>query len=349
MSRARRWLVKGGLGVAMVAVGGTAATMALTGSKTAPTTERPPATAPVTRQDLTTTKTVSGQIDYGAQSTIKGQGGILTWMAGVGTTVKRGKPLYKVDELPVIALYGRVPMYRDLTPGDKGVDVQQLEKNLRALGFTGFDVDSEYTTATAWAVKNWQQDLRLPRTGTVERDRVVFVPGAVRIAAQKGKIADPAAGDVLAYTGRAKVATADIDAADQSLAQVGTKATIRLPDSTTVRAKVTAVGTVASTSSTSDDDKTPTVKVTLRLAEQKGLGSLDSAPVDITLTAERHKDVLTVPISALLALTEGGYGVQVVDAEGSRIVTVKTGMFAAGRVEVSASSLKPGLTVGVPS
>lgn len=351
MSRIRRWLVTGCVGVAVVAVGGTVAAMTLTGSRSKPPVTPPPATAAVTRQDLTNTKTVSGQLGYGPQRNVVGQAGTLTWLAGFGTIVERGKPLYKVDEAPVIALYGTVPMYRDLRPGSKGIDVQQLEENLRALGFTDFDVDSEYTDATARAVKRWQTALWLPKTGKVDRSRVVFVPGAVRIAEGKGQIGGPAAGDVLSYTDVAKVVTADLDAADQSLARVGDKATVQLPGSRTVEATVTVVGTVASAPApkSGGDPDPPKVKVTLTVAEQQSLGTLDGAPVDVILAAEQHKDVLTVPVGALLALTEGGYGVQVVNAAGNRIVPVQTGMFASGRVEVRSPDLTAGMTVGVPS
>ena len=58
--------------------------------------------------------------------------------------------------------------------------------------------------------------------------------------------------------------------------------------------------------------------------------------------------MLTVPVSALLALKEGGYGVQVVAAGATRIVPVKLGMFADGRVEISGSGITAGTKVGVP-
>lgn len=349
MSRTRRWLVAGGVAVVIIAVGGTVTAMTLNRAEPELPAARPPATAPVTKQDLTETKTVSGQLGYGPQSDIIGQDGTLTWLAGVGTTVERGAPLYKVDEMPVVALYGTVPMYRDLASGSKGIDVRQVEENLRALGFTGFDVDSEYTDATARAVRKWQAGLELPETGTVDRGRVVFVPGAVRIAEWKGKIGGPAAGDVLSYTGGAKVVTADLDTADQSLAHVGDKVTVALPDGTTVEATVTALSP-SDTSGSDDGEGSPAVRMTMNIADQQGLGALDSGtPVDVNLTAEQRRDVLTVPVAALLALAEGGFGVEVVDTTGSRIVTVETGMFADGRVEVRSPDLTPGMKVEVPA
>lgn len=350
MSRTRGRLVGGGVAVALLAAGGTVTAMSLTGAESAPPAERPPATAPVTEQDLAETKTVPGRLGYGRQSDVSGQPGTLTWLADVGTAVERGAPLYKVDELPVVALYGVVPMYRDLGWGSKGIDVRQLEENLRALGLTGFDVDDVYTGTTARAVRQWQAGLGLPQTGTVQRGRVVFVPGAVRVAEWQGQLGGPAAGDVLSYTGDTLVVTADLDAADQRLAQVGDKVTIRLPDSRTTEATVAAVETVPSDDAPNESDEdSPTVRLTLTVADQQSLkGFADGTPVDVDLVAERRKDVLTVPVAALLALAEGGFGVEVVDRAGSRIVAVETGMFASGRVEVRSPELNPGMAVEVP-
>jgi hypothetical protein len=54
-------------------------------------------------------------------------------------------------------------------------------------------------------------------------------------------------------------------------------------------------------------------------------------------------------VAALLALAEGGYGVEVVDGASTRIVAVETGLFAGGQVEVSGGGLAEGTVVGVPS
>lgn len=353
MGRDRSRLVKGGVAVAVVAVGGIATATVLPAAEPAPPAASPTATAPVTEQDLAETKTLSGQLGYGQESNVlSGQSGTLTWLADVGTIVERGAPMYKVDERPVIALYGGVPSYRGIGPGSSGADVHQLEENLRALGFTGFDVDSEYTGATARAVRRWQADLGLPATGTVDRGQVAFVPDAVRISGRQGQVGGPAAGQVLSYTSSAKVITADLDAADQGLVHVGGTATIRLPDGTVADAEVAAAEPAAPNEPGAGDDEEDSapVRLTLTVADQQILGSLDSgAPVDVDLVAELREDVLTVPVTALLALTEGGFGVEVTDEAGSRIVAVETGMFANGRVEVRAPELTAGMSVEVPS
>jgi len=70
--------------------------------------------------------------------------------------------------------------------------------------------------------------------------------------------------------------------------------------------------------------------------------------VDVDFISHARKDVLAVPVAALLALPGGGYGVQIVQGGATRIVAVKTGMFAAGRVEISGGGIAEGVTVGVP-
>ena len=60
--------------------------------------------------------------------------------------------------------------------------------------------------------------------------------------------------------------------------------------------------------------------------------------------------MLTVPVNALLALAEGGYGVRVVDGTpAGRIVAVSAGLFARGQVEVTGDGLDVGTEVEVPA
>jgi hypothetical protein len=75
---------------------------------------------------------------------------------------------------------------------------------------------------------------------------------------------------------------------------------------------------------------------------------LDKAPVDVRYVVREHRDVLTVPVSALLALAEGGYGLEVVEGGTSRVVAVETGLFADGRVEVRGEGIVDGAKVGAP-
>lgn len=328
-----------------------------------PTSDLPPATAQVTRQDLAEAEQVDGTLGYGDEhAATSGLPGVITWLPAEGSTVGRGQPLYRVDNLPVVLMYGSLPPYRTLRTGvDDGVDVKELERNLAALGYDGITVDEEFTDATAEAVQAWQADLGLPETGRVELGRVHMAPGSVRVATHQEQAGGRTAPGkpVLTYTGTGRVVTVDLDVSHQNLARKGAKVTVTLPDGKRARGTVTAVGTVAKSSGgtstgtgpgqpASSTDDSATIDVTVTLDDPKVAGSLDAAPVDVEFVSEEHKGVLTVPVAALLALREGGYGVEIVEGGSTRLVAVEVGLFAGGRVEVTGPGIAEGMTVGVP-
>jgi len=311
----------------------------------------PPATAEVTRQTLVDTQTESGELGYGATiSAAARSGGTVTGLPATGSTVKRGQALYRLDNAPVVLLYGSLPAYRPLAVGTEGVDVTQFEKNLRALGYDGFTVDDEYSSSTASAVKRWQEDLGLPETGTVELGRVVFASGPVRIDANEAEVGaavQPGAA-VLSYTGTARVVTVELEVSDQRLARKGAAVEVALPDGQSARGKITKTELVIKPAEGQEPAET-VVEATIAIDDAKAVAGLDQATVDVGFTASQRENVLTVPVAALLALAEGGYGVQVVDGAATRIVAVETGLFATGRVEVSGDGIAEGTTVGMPS
>ena len=318
------------------------------------------ATAKVTRGDLVTTETIAGTLGFTGSTTMTNrQSGTITALAAEGRTVRRGQTLYAVDGRRVVLLYGSTPAYRTLSVGAKGPDVRQLEQNLVALGYGGgFDVDAEFTSATARAVRQWQDDLDLPETGSVELGRVVFAPGAQRIAKNKvtlGGAAVPGS-EVCTTTSTRRSIAVDVPVADQALARQGAPVVVELPSGRTAKGKVGRVGTVAEDKSddTADGNEgastgTATIEVEVTLDDPRAAGRLDQAPVDVRFESRRRKGVLSVPVNALLALREGGYGVEVVEGGASRVLPVRTGLFAGGRVEVSGAGLQAGMTVKVPA
>jgi len=347
-----RGIALGGGAVLLLAAAGIA-TLGLGGrGATGPAPDRtgPAATGVVTRQTLVRSVTLAGELGYGPAVPLTSTApGTVTWLPEVGATVRRGEAVLRADEQPVVLLYGFLPMYRPLAPGVKGSDVRQFERNLAALGYAGFTVDDDYSAATATAVKRWQKDLTLPETGTVERARVTYAPGPIRVAEHLVRPGAPAAADVLSFTGTTRVVTISAGPGEAAWAARGTAVTVALPTGGSVAGVVSAVGAVTTAPAGSGDAAaTATVAVTVSIADQKALGALGGAPVDVRYVAEQAKDVLTVPVGALLALAEGGYGVEVTDPAGTRVVAVKVGLFADGRVEVTGDGLAEGARVGVP-
>ncbi|ROQ23475.1 multidrug efflux pump subunit AcrA (membrane-fusion protein) [Streptomyces sp. PanSC19] len=325
---------------------------------------RPPTTAPVTRGDLADSSRRDGTLGHLGERKINagGPGGTLTWIAPPGSVVKRDERLYEVDGEAVRLMYGDEPMYRTLKTGDTGRDVRQLEENLAALGYTGFDVDEEYTAKTAAAVGRWQKSHDLKRTGTVGPDRIAFAGSAVRVReAGAGSGTGSGGGEriapgdrvapgspVLTVTGSERVVSFEVPAAEAGSAKPGTRVRVTLPDGTRLPGKVSAVGRTAKAG---DDpqDKTPKIDVTVSFDDPAGAKGVDQSPVTVELTGETRRDVLSVPVNALLALPDGGFGVQVVENGTARDVRVELGMFAQGRVEITGAGLREGMRVGVPS
>jgi peptidoglycan hydrolase-like protein with peptidoglycan-binding domain len=314
----------------------------------------PATTAKVTKQTLVDTQTESGELGHGNQVGVTGKlAGTLTALPAAGSTVERGQAICRVDDTPVVLLYGTLPAYRTLAPDTKGADVEQFENNLAALGYGGFTVDNKYTAITATAVKKWQKALGLPETGTVEPGRIYYAAGAVRVDSQVAAVGDNVAPDkpLLQYTGSMRLITVSLDVADQRLAVKGASVTVTLPDGKTVPGTITGSETVVTpaSSSTPNSQPTTTIDVTVSVADQNALAGLDQASMRVAFTASQRENVLTVPVAALLALAEGGYGVEIVTGQTTKVVAVETGLFAAGRVEVSGEGLADGTTVGMPS
>jgi peptidoglycan hydrolase-like protein with peptidoglycan-binding domain len=337
---------------AVVAIGAGAAIGFGGGSGQSPPTTKPPlATAKVVKTTLTETEQVDGTLGYGATKHLPAASkGTVTWLPAEGATVHTGKPVYQVDGQPVLLLDGNVPPYRMMKSGDSGADVHQLEQNLKKLGYSGFTVDDYFDSGTTQAVLQLQEETGMQETGTIGPGQMIVAAGDIRIAEHSVEVGDQVGGGkpVVSYTGTARTVTVALDVAKQQLVNKGIQATVTLPDGSAVTGTVSSVGAVA-TSTNSGTSKTTTITVLIAIENQQALGKLQSAPVDVTLVSSKHKDVLAVPVSALIALPGGQYAVQLVNGQSISPVPVKTGVFAQGKVQISGVGIAAGTLVGVPA
>ncbi len=190
------------------------------------------------------------------------------------------------------------------------------------------------------AIKRWQQDAELPVTGRIAVGDVAVLPGAVRVDAVTALRGDPAETPLLTVTPTAKVITVQADVAEAGTIQRGDRVTVTLPGDKTVDGTVSAVATAV----TQDDPgPTATPKRAVTVTVDDDLSGIDAADVQVDLAGETREGVLAVPVGALVALSEGGYALQL--ADGGRFVAVTTGMFAKGMVEVSGDGITEDLAV----
>jgi hypothetical protein len=160
--------------------------------------------------------------------------------------------------------------------------------------------------------------------------------------------------------------TVDLDASKQSEAKVGEPVMVELPGGNTVDGRVSAVSPVAQSSSGSgngngngngsgngsgnngngngSNGSGSVIPVTITLSGHGSGAGLDQASVSVSFAQAEAKNVLSVPVTALLATAGGGYAVQEAAAPHS-LIPVTTGLFAAGYVQISGAGIYEGLTV----
>jgi hypothetical protein len=315
--------------------------------------------ATVTRRALSSQVAVSGSIGYiGSYAVVNQARGTVTALPAVGQVVVQGQPLYAVDGTPVVLLYGSVPAYRSLSEGMSGADVMQLNADLVALGETtaaALDPTSDhFSWATAVALGRLQAALGVDRTGSLALGQAVFVPSAARITAVSATLGGqaPTGGPILQASTTSRQIVVQLNAAEQSEVQVGDRVTITLPSNKTTPGIVSRVGTVATAPAVGSSDTTPRIEVDITPSDPSATGSLDQAPVEVSITTASVSDALVVPVAALLALAGGGYAVETVDAHHvHHLIPVSPGLFddADGLVQVTGASLAAGQSVVVPS
>ena len=326
----------------------------------------PTSTATVTRQSLSSEIPVTATLGYAGSYTVVNQAsGILTRLPQIGKVVSEGQVLYEVSGRPVVLFYGATPAYRSLSAGTNnaltGPDVRELNADLVAMGYAssseipaGSDMFSSWTAA---GVEKLQSALGVTANGTLGLGDIVFLPGAARITSVSAALGAtvPAGQAVMSATSTARVVTVDLDSAQQSEVAAGDHVTITLPDNSVTPGVVTSVGKVATSASPSaaspGSSGAATITVLVTPADPAATGTWDQAPVTVDITTASVHDALVVPVDALLALSGGGYAVEVVGTNGvHHLVSVTLGIFddADGLVQVSGYELSAGMPVVVP-
>lgn len=369
----RRLGVLGGIVVLLLAVGAYAFLPAQADDAGAESEAAGQVTSvPVKRMDLVQTAAFDGTLSYANARTITAiDQGVVTALPPAGAVISQGEQLYAVNASGTYLLYGSVPMYRTLSAGvSDGPDIQQLESALKALGFDPDEmaVDEHWGSSTTAAVNAWKESIGLPEKGRLTAQEVQFAPGPVRVDSLSVVVGQRVSANAGLYvvTDTSREVVVPLQLSDASIATVDAAVTVRLPDGASATGRVQSIATSAATSSAtatntgggsvnasgpSDATTSATVDVTVALADDAAVGSLATAPVTVVFSQQWAEDVLAVPVTALLAVTDGGFAVEIDDGGGrSHLVPVTPGLYSAdGYVEVSGPDLAEGMRVTVPA
>jgi peptidoglycan hydrolase-like protein with peptidoglycan-binding domain len=304
------------------------------------------------------TLTYRARSDGSPYAVVNQAGGVYTQLPEAGAKVGCGGVLYRVDNRPVLLLCGTVPTYRALRVGGRGPDIRQLNRNLHRLGYdTDAHVridpgDNAFTSKTEQALRVLQRKKGVGVTGELATDDAVFLPEAVRIAKVTGQLGAPArpGAPVLTATSDKLHVRVDLDASQQGEVKKGDRVQITLPGNTPVTGRVASFGRIAQAEQGSQAADA-TIPTFINLDDPAKAAGLDQAPVGVDITTKGVDNALSVPVTALVGKSGGGFAVEVVRAGGRReLVAVKLGLFdtGGGRVQVD-GDLRPGDSVVVPS
>jgi len=316
-----------------------------------PAAQEPPVnTATVERGRLSDMISEYGILTYRARSdgspysVINRARGIYTKLPVTGDEVECGDVLYRVNDNPVLLLCGSTPAYRSLSKGDGGPDVAELNANLVELGYTTraqLDPSSgRFSSETASALEKLQSKLGEGRTGSLRLGQAVFLPESVRISKVSGELggsAQPGASVLDATSDTLEVQVA-LDPSQQGEVKPGDRAQITLPGNNLVAGKIDRLGRVAEVPAGQDGNaRGATIPAYISLDHLEAGHGLDQAPVQVEITTRGIENALSVPVTAIVGDSGGGFAVEAVRAGGRRdLVSVKLGLFdtAGGRVQV---------------
>lgn len=289
-------------------------------------------------------------------------------VAREGSRVGHGAVLAEISGRPVILLEGPVPMYRRLTVGTVGSDVEQLERGLSRLGFLGAPVDRVFDRSTALAVQALYQelgydptrvvpdgeDVALEPTETtrpaepalpviaVPRGEVVFVPGLPRrIAKASVTVGQVPGGAAFTLRGTEAAVVANVPHDRASLVRKGAR--VELFDAVS---GVDTAGRVASIGRRADQHGNVPIRITAHGSLRRVVGVNVRVRIPV---ASSGGLVLAVSPAAIYTAEDGRTYVELVrtgrdGSDESTRLQVRLGLVADSLVEIKPvnAKLEPG-------
>ena len=266
-----------------------------------------------------------------------------------GDQVREGDVLAQISGRPIIALWGSLPSYRDLSLKSEGPDVLQLETALARLGYLEASaVDSYFGRSTQAALSALYKD----RGSTLEATDEISLPfnevlyvgsfpaQVVTVDGAVGELAGDLDGPLLTLQGGQLIVRAVLPSGTEAQISVGLEVIIyddvrRLE----VTAKVSELGEFTTGEDTGSD---PTAAVSasgypmLVIPDEPLPAEWFGRDVRIVVTIDQTSaPVLVVPVAALSSSTDGTSFIMVQrSGDSEERVEVTVGLVAAGEAAI---------------
>ncbi len=331
----RWWISLAGVGIVLIGgaywAGTESASPAAIESSVAPAA-RVSVTAAVVLRKLSQTLVAQGtlkprtvlSVNFGPVSVPGAQPIVTAEPIRARAVVTNGSLVAQVAGRPIFTMIGSTPMYRDLTVGDHGPDVAQLQSDLADLGFPDYDAFGVFGHSTELAVQYFYDHAGFPVptvAGGSPKHPQVMVPEAEIVFTSElpavvqhsslilgQPISNPA---LTLSTGRLR-ALISLSAAQVSLVHVGDVATLFLSGTTSAGMRIPAkVAALKIGSSGATAVLRPGKPLSNSMAEAKVGARI--------VIASTRKAVLAVPVAALYTGADGQPVVTVIARKGRRI------------------------------
>gem|GEM_PF-1637783 len=245
---------------------------------------------------------------------------VVTAAPAIGTVVTPGSVVIEISGRPVIAYAGDYPFYRELSEGDEGGDVRQLQENLAALT-SGLAVDGIFGARTSSALASLYKKLGYdaPRPdaappaddgesvdagahGTVyfDPDEALVLEGSDLVLDEPpvlGTVLSP--GAALGFRSGGVVVVADLDTATAAVINEGDH--VQLTDSNGAKYS----GNVESIVTDADSEQDERIIARITLEAHSGLLAPDDELIAVIETEKVVGESLLVPARAIVHRDNG--------------------------------------------
>lgn len=251
---------------------------------------------------------------------------VVTDLAAGGTPVRTGTLVARVADSPIFTIVSKEPLYRDLSIGDRGPDVEGFETALAKSGVISAADDMLDRTT----VEQWRR--RIDPRGPADRiviSTLLTVPPRAVVGNVHATVGDrvTAGSSLMEVTGRSGEFRCDV--ADPSTTITPAVATLRADGSTV------AIDSLVVQQRTADEPGHVDLTVD---------GPVDTDMIELGVESARSKGpVLAAPLSTIKTTSAGHQSVVVISGTRQREVPVTLGVSAQGLVEIEGPGLKPGL------
>jgi biotin carboxyl carrier protein len=271
---------------------------------------------------------------------------VITGVANVGDEIASGDVLYTVESSPVVALAGALPAWRTMNRSSAdGLDIAQLEAALVALGYDpngDVVVDQEWDSDTTAMVRRWQAGLRLDATGEVTLGSVVFIAHTGTVTGTSVSVGDEVqdGSSVLSLSGTVQQVIIEVPPELQSNVTPSMGVDIAGTPGTVQRLRSAVV----------TDAGVDSVTVQAVIVPDTPLTSPAGSVVKVTISYAVATDQLVVATEAIVSRLDGGYAVEVADADGGRsFVPVDVVAVSGNRTAITGEGITESMTVLAPA